>query len=83
MNTESNCKLGLTTEKNINIQCKFRRLEMVGSVFQLYLTNDHLFLRRISPKSGIFMNVFLENPAFKSYPIIKFYFMSVYYVQGI
>ena len=83
MNTESNCKLGLTTEKNINVQCKFPRVEMVGSVFQPYLTNDHLFLRRISPKSGIFMYVFLENPAFQSYPIIKFYLMSMYYVQGV
>lgn len=56
---------------------------MVGSVFQPYLTNDRPFLRRISPSSGIFMNMFLENSAFKSYTIIKYYLMSMYYVQGI
>lgn len=53
------------------------------SIFQSYLTNGFPFGGAPLPEILFLSICFEENPAFKSYKIINYYLMSMYYIQGL
>ena len=57
-------------------------MQIACSIFQSYLTYGFPF-GGVSLPEILFLSIcFEKNPAFKSYKIINYYLMGMYYIQG-